>query len=158
MRLMSNSKKRAGKAILSVLLAVTALFTLTGTASAAVTVPPGGSGHTCSTYSHDTGNAGWYWQTCAWADNNEVYFTVNLGNTTNQNWNVDWIDIYYYSRGTNFTFCHTWTGFNVAAHSVTMTPTATCAYPRVRAAYAAFGNVEEGTYKDDRTSPSLQVQ
>lgn len=137
--------KHALRIILTAMVAMTAVFAAAGTASASVVVPPGGSGSTCSGYDHVTNHPELYWQTCAWADNNEVYFTVNLGNSGNIDWRVDLISVDSIRSG-NFVVCPNalWPGprtsnIVVRAHSVQSTPTAACAYQRRPGAYASVG-------------------
>ena len=151
--------KRTLRRLASLLLAIGGLFAFTGVASATVVVPPGGSGSTCSGYSHVSSN--WYWQTCAWADDNEVYFTVNFGNASSGTWypDITWVD--YIRSGSRVTCgAGIWYDFPVPAHSVKSTPTATCAIPRQSAAYAAVGQVWDGSgaYHVELHSPTLQVQ
>lgn len=139
------------------LVAAAAVVVAPGSASAAVVVPPGGSGNTCSGYHHVTPLH--YWQTCAWADNNEVYFTVHFGNASDTQWRVDrvWVD---YIRSGQFVTCPegAWAPFTVPANSVRGTPTAACADPRRPGAYAAVGRVWDGSYSHEMHSPTLQVQ
>jgi hypothetical protein len=150
--------------ILTAVVALTAVVTISGTASAAVVVPPGGSGSTCSSYDHVTGHPELYWQTCAWADNNEVYFTVHFGNSGGVTWRVDTTSLDSYSSG-QFVSCPKglWRSADgdpivVLAHSINQTPTSTCAQQRRRGAYAARAVVSEGTYFKELVSPTLQVQ
>lgn len=135
------------------------LIALSTPASAAVVVPPGQAGSACSGYSRVTGHTEWYWQTCAWADDNEVYFTVNLGNAGDVAWSVDTIWVDYTSSGTSITCAGgVWSNFVVPAHSVKSTPTATCAIPRRSAAYTSVGQVWESSYHVEQHSPVLQVE
>ncbi|ROP35105.1 hypothetical protein [Saccharothrix texasensis] len=135
------------------------LITFSSPASAAVVVPPGAAGSACSGYSYVTGHSDWYWQTCAWADNNEVYFTVNLGNAGDAAWSVDTIWVDYTRSGTSITCAGgVWSNFLVPAHSVKSTPTATCAIPRRSAEYVSVGQVWEASYHAELHSPVLQVQ
>jgi hypothetical protein len=150
--------------ILTAVVALTAVVTTAGTASAAVVVPPGGSGSTCSGYDSVYDHPELYWQTCTWADNNEVYFTVNFGNSGTVAWRVDSVILDYYQSG-EFKPCGEgiWPNAShghivVPAHSLASTPTATCAIQRRRAAYASRGIVIEGDYNWELHSPTLQVQ
>ncbi|HVK23879.1 MAG TPA: hypothetical protein VM677_21200 [Actinokineospora sp.] len=148
---------------MAVIGAVAATFLTAGTAHAANPVPPGGSGNVCGNYQYVTVNPNRYWQVCAWADNNEVYFTVHFGNTSGSTWYVDDIDLYY-ARSGNFYNCPASQGsglyynFPVPANSTAQTLTNKCAIPRTSAAYAAYAWVTDGTYSKEWNSPTLQVQ
>jgi hypothetical protein len=76
--------RRVISMLLVIPLALAGMVGLPGVAAAAVVVPPGGSGHTCSAYHY--ANPDHYWQTCAWADYQYVFFTVHFGNTSNAGW------------------------------------------------------------------------
>lgn len=145
------------RTVIMALVAAAAVVVAPGSASAAEIVPPGGSGNTCSGYAYVTSVH--RWQTCAWADNNEVYFTVNFSNTGNTPWVVDKVWVDYFRSGTRMTCgAGAWENFTVPATSVRGTPTAACAIPRRSAAYASIGQVWDGNYYREMHSPTLQVQ
>lgn len=143
-------------------LALVGLFWMSGVAQAAVVVPPGANGHTCSANQHVIYD-GWittpvYWQTCAWADNNEVYFTVNLGNGyETSTWYVDTIQLEFVRAGKVYK-CVVYGDFPVPPKSVKSTPTADCARGRAAGAYAARAYVSDYNYTGGASSPTLQVQ
>ena len=150
--------------ISAVLVTVLATLLVPGIAQAANPVPPGGSGSACSGYQYVHVNPNLYWQVCAWADNNETYYTVHFGNTSGSTWYVDHIDLYY-ARSGSFHNCPASQGsgqydnFPVPAGSTAQTPTNKCAVPRTPGAYAAYATVTEyGLYQKNWNSPTLQVQ
>ena len=145
------------RTVIMALVAAAAVVVAPGSASAAETVPPGGSGSTCSGYAYVTPVH--RWRTCAWADNNEVYFTVNFHNTSDAQWVVDLVHVDYFRSGTRV-ICGAgaWGSFTVPANSFRSTPTAACAIPRRSAAYASIGKVWDGDYHREMHSPTLQVQ
>ena len=141
-------------------LAVVGLVSLPGVAEASVTVPPGGSGHACSPYSYVQTNPNLYWQTCAWADYNYVWFTVNLGNASSNTWTVQRIYPTYVMSGVEYR-CYNlvyYGNFSVPPHSVVSTPIDDCRYLRTRAAFAARARVVYNFYDFKMTSETLQVQ
>ncbi|MFD4673294.1 hypothetical protein ACFWNN_26465 [Lentzea sp. NPDC058450] len=150
--------KRVFSGVLAMAFAAVGLVAGSGVASADVVVGPGKSGSICTGYNYVTGNPKLYWQTCAWADNNEVYFTVNFGNATGSNWVVDFVANDYWKSGRLYECPTHFDNFVVPAHSVKGTPTAACAIPRTRAAYQAVGYVVDGSYAWSDTTDSLQVQ
>jgi hypothetical protein len=157
-------KNRFRTAVISTLLAVAGLMTAPGIATAAaVVVPPGGSGNTCSGYSYVTGHAGWYWQTCAWANSQKIWFTVNLGNSSDEVWVVDkiWVD---FIRSSVDETCALgiWDDAHentviVDDHSTRSTGSTRCYINRTPGAYASKGQVWEGSYHVELHSPTLQV-
>ncbi|MGI5500082.1 hypothetical protein [Lentzea sp. CA-135723] len=150
--------KRVFSGVLAMAFAAAALVAGSGVASADVVVGPGKSGSVCTGYKYMPGNSKLYWQTCAWADNNEVYFTVNFGNATGSAWSVDYVTNDYYKSGVFYACPYAIANFVVPAHSVRGTPTADCAIPRTRAAYQGIGEVQDGGYHQSATTDSLQVQ
>jgi len=156
MRLAKRSALVAAAASIFALIPATA-------AHADVIVPPGGSGHVCSTYKY--ANAYVYWQTCAWADNNEVYFTVHLGNTSPSSTQYVTIDHGYVRNGSGAYCQYGYQNWPIPPSSVNHTPTAYCAFPRSRAAYQAFAWVKMAAADPDdpdswkyNISDTLQVQ
>ncbi|MEV4408114.1 hypothetical protein AB0J66_38600 [Actinoplanes sp. NPDC049598] len=129
-------------------------------ARADVIVPPRQSGHICSNYSSITSQI--KWQTCAWADNNELYFTVNFANNSSMGLFVDRIDLGYVANGAVTSVCHTFTNFYAPSGRTSQTDTAVCAFPRTRAyATQAQARVVEtyfGSYNVFQRSDSLQAQ
>lgn len=156
-----KSLRKVASMLLVVQVAVVGLVASPGTASAAVVVPPGGAGHVCSDYTYI---GSWhYWQTCAWADHQYVWFTVNFGNTGDTWWYPEIVYVDYIKSGVNGTCSKgTWTApaIGVAPHSVLGTPRLNCVLTRVRAAYASRARVwdAQGTRFDEVHSPTLQVQ
>ena len=127
--------------------------------AAEVVVPPGGSGHTCSSY-RDIPGTGVFWQACAWADNNEVYFTGHFGNNGSSGASIDFVDVNYIKNGQKI-LCYPGVTLNlyIPARGYAHTNTLNCVLPRSRGAYAADVTVEEGTLDPQRShSPNLQVQ
>lgn len=137
------------------------IYTISGPAYADVVVPPGGFGNICTGYSYIRTNPNVYWQTCAWADNNEVYFTVHFGNASGSTFYVDYVDLGFYRSGV-FYLCpgppFPYYNWAIPAHSINRTPTSVCAFPRVRAAYQARAVVQDGSYSRIMMTDSLQVQ
>jgi hypothetical protein len=153
------ASNRFARVLLATVIGVFATLVTTGPAQAAVVVPPGGSGHTCSGYQVINSNV--KWQTCAWADNNEVYFTVNFANSGGSTFIADGAVLIDYIRSGTKILCAEGVvlAFQVPPHSTKGTPTALCARPRTRAAYASVGEVRHGARPwASRTSPTLQVQ
>ncbi len=153
------ASNRFGKALIAGVVGVSATLVPTGPAQAAVIVPPGGSGHACSGYQVINSNV--KWQTCAWADNNEVYFTVNFANSGGSTFTADGAVLIDYIRNGTKILCAEGVvlAFQVPPNSTKGTPTALCAIPRVRAAYASVGEVRHGARPwAVRSSPTLQVQ
>jgi hypothetical protein len=140
--------------VTAVVLSLAGLFAGAGVASADVIVAPGQFGHVCSGYKYASGNSALYWQSCAWADNNEVYFTVALGNATGSDWTPSRINVGYYKSG-SYVFCGYFTNFTISAHSVRQTPSNACVLSRSRAAYQSVGYPNGG---DAAISDTLQVQ
>jgi hypothetical protein len=135
---------------------------VTPAAVSSVVVPPGGAGHTCSSYHFITPQH--YWQTCAWADYKYVWFTVEFGNTFNYPWYPDAIYLDFYSSGT-FTTCKNaiWVrGDIVIPPNRTRGTERNYCYilPRERGAYASTAFVEDKSVSDAfaQNSPTLQVQ
>lgn len=149
-----KSLRKVVSMLLVIPLAIAGLVGSPGVASAAVVVPPGGAGHTCSEYHWVTSEL--YWQTCAWADYQYVWFTVNFGN----NRDVDWapaIKVDYIKSGVDKPCIKgAWDpgDFVIPAHSVRGTPRLNCVITRVSAAYASRATVN-GV---EMHSPTLQVQ
>jgi hypothetical protein len=144
------------------LLPIATLTGSAGVASAAVVVPPGGSGNTCSGYKYL--NADRYWQTCAWADADSVWFTINFGNASNADWAPDKITLDYFASATQF-YCSgarwTYPNFVIPKHSNKATPRSVCQKSRVAKggrAYQSDAYVEDGPDKTGMLSPTLQVQ
>ncbi|WP_290062414.1 hypothetical protein [Amycolatopsis solani] len=140
--------------VTAVVLSLTGLFAGAGVASADVIVAPGQFGHVCSGYQYAPGNSALYWQSCAWADNNEVYFTVHLGNASNYNWIPSRVNISYYKSGSYY-LCAYITNYAVPAQSVRQTPSNACVLQRSRAAYQSVGYPSGG---NAAISDTLQVQ
>jgi hypothetical protein len=140
--------------VTAVVLSLTGLFASAGVASADVIVPPGQFGHVCSGYQYLPNDRTRYWQSCAWADNNEVYFTVALGNAGDITWAPGEINIGFYKSGV-YTFCTSVTSFFISPHSVKQTPSNKCVRPRVRAAYQSIGYPNSDSIAK---SDTLQVQ
>ncbi len=151
-----KSLRRVASLLLVLLLAIVGVVGSPGVASAAVVVPPGQAGHTCSAYHYVT--AQHYWQTCAWADYRYVWFTVNFGNTGSTTWTVYAVTVNYIKSGDE-KWCSegSWFDFTVPAHSVRGTDRMSCVLTRVPAAYASVGFVNDDTYLTMH-SPTLQVQ
>ncbi|MEV6446026.1 hypothetical protein [Amycolatopsis sp. NPDC051716] len=142
------------KLVTAVVLSLTGLFAGAGVASADVIVAPGQFGHVCSGYQYAPGNSALYWQSCAWADNNEVYFTLHLGNASDYNWIPSRVNIGFYKSGSYYP-CAYITNFAVPARSVRQTPSNTCVLSRARAAYQSVGYPAGG---NAAISDTLQVQ
>lgn len=151
--------KKVMRPVMSLLFAAVALVGGAGVASADVIVGPGQAGHVCSGYAYVTTNPNRYFQTCAWADGDEVWFTANFGNASGTNWDVDYTAVGFWRSGVfyNCTVVGI-AGFDVPAHSTRSTAKYDCAYVRVRAAYQAYTYVEDGSWAGSRASDSLQVQ
>ncbi|WP_041289245.1 hypothetical protein [Kribbella flavida] len=133
-----------------------------GVAAAAVVVPPGGAGHTCSGYHYSTPYS--YWQTCAWADHQYVWFTVNFGNSGDEAWYPEVIAIDYISSG-SFKSCPAgyWETpeFVIGRNATRSTPRLSCVITRRPGAYASNAYVEGNPLGYDSAtlrSPTLQVQ
>lgn len=147
----------------TVVSAVIAMLVVTGgmvgssqVASAAVVVPPGTYGRACSAYHFVTPQH--YWQTCAHADHQYVWFTVDFGNTGNTAWYPDLTFIDYIKSGVKKVCVDgAEDDFPVPAHSVQHTPRLDCMLTRVSAAYASVGVVIDGATVE-KHSPTLQVQ
>ncbi|MEU0796189.1 hypothetical protein ABZ342_39530 [Amycolatopsis sp. NPDC005961] len=140
--------------VTAVVLSLTGLFAGAGVASADVIVPPEQFGHVCSGYQYVPSNHGLYWQSCAWADNNEVYFTVHFGNATDVTWAVTEVNIGFYKSG-GYTQCTPIPSFYVSPHSVRQTPSNACWRTRARAAYQSVGYPNSSAWA---ISDTLQVQ
>lgn len=142
-------------------LAISGLVASTGTASAAVVVPPGKSGSTCSGYKYADSLHQRYWQTCAWADYRYVWFTVNFGNSSGVSWNPSSTLISYIKAGSPgaCVLGHE-EFFEVKAHSTRSTDRMKCVLTRVPGAYASVGKVSytSTTGFVEQHSPTLQVQ
>ncbi|MFB9684286.1 hypothetical protein [Amycolatopsis plumensis] len=143
-------------ALVAIVVAASGLVLGSGVAAADVVVAPGATGHVCSGYKYMP-NPKLYWQSCAWADNNEVWFTVHFGNATDSAWTVSATGIDYYMSGQFHVGCTIY-DFVVPAHSVKGTPSNYCAYSRKRAAYQSVGIVSDDNFVDKAISDSLQVQ
>jgi hypothetical protein len=141
------------------MVAVAATVGSTGVASAAVVVPPGQAGSTCSEYHFETPQR--YWQTCAWADYRYVWFTVNFGNSGSTTWYPELTYIDYIKAGVRKTCAagaeHQ---FQVVAHSTRGTDRMDCVLTRVPGAFASVGRVQNlpGGALVEQHSPTLQVQ
>ena len=148
--------------VLAVLpLAVAGLVVSTGSASAATVVPPGGKGSACSGYKYADSTHTRKWQTCAWADKDNVWFTVNFSNTSPFDWTPKLVQEDFY-KSTVFHSCGhgAQPDFNVPKGSTRGTPWSACFVARSPGAYASVGTV---FYTSDsagvkQTSPTLQVQ
>jgi hypothetical protein len=147
---------KAFKPVLALLLAVVALLGGTGVAAADTIVGPGKAGHVCSNYAYLTTNPNRYFQTCAWADANTVWFTIHFGNASGTDWLVK-ADLGYWQTGT-FHSCFDNVPITVKAHSTLPTTQASCDFNRARAAYQAFAYVAGSNTADSRTTDTLQVQ
>ncbi|GAA0903194.1 hypothetical protein GCM10009557_79080 [Virgisporangium ochraceum] len=148
------------RAAAAALVGLAAMLGVAAPASADVIVPPGRSGNICSGYLlHQA--SGVRFQTCAWADDNEVYFTVNFKNPTASAKRMAGIYLGFYHAGSFNAWCLQDYGWQdnemivVPAGGVKGTPTAECAYPRTRGAYQATAWVGN---TGPVTSDSLQVQ
>jgi hypothetical protein len=146
--------KRLVTAAVTAVLSATGMLAGAGVAAADVIVAPGQFGHVCSGYQYAPGNSALYWQSCAWADNNEVYFTLHLGNASDYNWIPSRVNINFYKSGTYYP-CAYITNFAVPARSVRQTPSNTCVLHRTRAAYQSVGYPNGG---NAAISDTLQVQ
>jgi len=150
--------RRIAAMLLVMPLAIAGLAGTAGVASAAVVVPPGQAGHTCSDYHYVTPQH--YWQTCAWADYQYVWFTVNFGNTGPTTWFPDAVYVDYLSSGDlNLCYQGRWLGgsFSIPANSVKGTPRLNCVITRVPGAFASDAAVSDTDYFEAH-SPTLQVQ
>ena len=148
-------KKKFAHVVAAVVVGLASLLVAADPARADVVVSPGGYGHVCSGYS--TIQSQIKWQTCAWADNNEVYFTVNFSNASSTGLFVDDIIVGRVRNG-SWSSCLTLVNFYAPANSNSSTPTGLCAYSRSQAAYQADSYVSEGSYAAWLQSDSLQVQ
>jgi len=137
-----------------------------GVARADVIVPPGGGGNVCSPYQFivRSPNQNVYWQVCAWADN-EVWFTIHLGNSGNTSFHVDHVDLGFVRSGvpdlcSETTFPFGSASVVIPARSVIRSANAFCDFPRTRAAYQARGMVNDAVLPrpQDKYSDTLQVQ
>lgn len=97
------------------------------------------------------------WQTCAWADNNEIYFTVNFSNASSTGLFVDVISVGYIVNGF-YENCPAEVNFYAPAGRNSSTDTAGCYFSRDRYAVQAWSYVKEGSYAATLTSDTLQVQ
>lgn len=147
--------KKFLRAMVAVAVGFASLLFSAGPARADVIIPPGGYGHVCSGY--DSVAYLVKWQTCAWADNNEVYFTVNFKNDSSSAFTAELVTPGFYVNGERVN-CAKIFDFRVPASSVKSTPTAGCVRTRVRSAYQAIGFVAKYPYQKTLTSDSLQVQ
>ena len=141
-------------------LAIAGLVASSGAASATVIVPPGQAGHTCSAYKYM--DATHYWQTCAWADYQYVWFTVNFGNSSGSGWTVYLTFEDYIKAGVPMA-CPAGhqSNFYVPAHSVKGTDRLDCVLTRASGAYAGVGKVWYTSSQQNaiqQNSPTLQVQ
>ncbi|TDO45777.1 hypothetical protein EV643_112101 [Kribbella sp. VKM Ac-2527] len=157
-----KSWRRVMSKLLVLPLAIVGVVGSPGVASAAVTVPPGAAGHTCSEYQYVNGLQH-YWQACAWADYRYVWFTANFGNTGSSDWRPDTVYVNYIKSGVSYTCYLGWWqegSFNVPANSVTSTPRSACVLTRVPGAYAADVHINDSNpnYGVTAHSPTLQVQ
>jgi hypothetical protein len=154
-----KSLRRVWSMLLVMPLALAGLVGSPGVAAAAVVVPPGGAGHTCSAYHYETPQH--YWQTCAWADYQYVWFTVNFGNTGSTTWYPYLTTVDYIKSGVQKS-CPSgyWYNFYVYPNSVRSTDRMSCVLTRVSAAYASVGYVMDTDTSSGTTmySPTLQVQ
>lgn len=153
--------RRVASTLLATSLAIAGLAGSSSAAStASVVVPPGQAGHTCSGYHHVTSEH--YWQTCAWADHQYVWFTVNFGNTGTRTWIPSWAQLDYIKSGVKKECgAARWESeIEVPAWSVTSTPRLACVITRVPGAYASRARVVQDEILDDwaMNSPTLQVQ
>ncbi|MFC7549192.1 hypothetical protein [Plantactinospora sp. GCM10030261] len=142
---------RGRTAMRAAFVATAAALALTVTATPAmadVIVPPGGAGHVCSNY--DRTNPAFIWQSCAWADNNEVYFTIHYANNTG-GIHIARLRLGFIQNGW---YWNCFDGIYLIAEGYGNTRTADCARTRMRAAYQATGSVDGIT----KTSDTLQVQ
>jgi hypothetical protein len=156
-----KSWRRVVSKLLVLPLAIVGVVGSPGVASAAVIVPPGAAGHTCSEYQYVT--AQHYWQTCAWADYQYVWFTVNFGNTGSSDWHPYVVYVNYIKSGVDYQCYLGWWpegSFDVPANSVKSTPRSACVITRVPGAYASDGHVGDvnPSYGVTAHSPTLQVQ
>jgi hypothetical protein len=153
--------RRFTRTLCALFLAAAGTVTLTGVAQADVIVGPGATGHVCTGYSYIQVNpTAVYWQTCAWADDDEVWFTVHFGNTGSSQYTIEHVFSDYYKSG-SFHACQTAIAPNlvIPAHSVIGTSTSRCAQKRrTPAAWAATTRVLTGNYDVTLTTDTLQVQ
>jgi hypothetical protein len=142
-------------------LAVAGLTGSARPASAAVVVPPGAAGHTCSQYHYV--DQWHYWQTCAWADYRYVWFTIHFGNPLSEPWYPSYVELDYIKSGVD-KVCPTarwWVGdIIVPRWSVLGTERRYCVITRVPGAYASNAYVQQDPLVDAYRmhSPTLQVQ
>ncbi|WP_218577948.1 hypothetical protein [Phytohabitans rumicis] len=94
-----------------------------------------------------------YFQTCAWADNDEVWFTVHVGNTGSYAPVTIWPG---YVRNGVWTSCPT-VNFSLDA-GVKSTAKSNCDFSRTTAAYQAYATVQHDSTAEFSMSDSLQVQ
>ena len=153
-----KSLRRVWSMLLVMPLALAGLVGSPGVAAAAVVVPPGGAGHTCSGYHYVTPER--YWQTCAWADYRYVWFTVNYGNSGSTDWYPDLTLVDYIKSGVQKTCVNGYEfSFLVPSHTVRTTDRMDCVLTRVSAAYASVGYVKDVEGSEwTMYSPTLQVQ
>jgi hypothetical protein len=130
--------KRFVAGIAAASLALAGMLAGAGVAAADVIVKPGQFGHVCSGYQYLPSDHSLYWQSCAWADNNEVYFTVHFGNTADYNFVLERVAVNYYKSGVGY-LCNSVPNFSVPAHSVKQTASNVCVLHRARAAYQSIG-------------------
>lgn len=146
--------KKVFRPVMTLVVAVVALFGGTAVASADTIVPPGGSGSVCSGYAYKDSTH--YFQVCAWADANYISFTANFGNASSTPWAIDSVNVGRWWIGV-YRDCFT-VPVTVPAHSTLGTSKPSCHYPRTRAAVQAFALVSDAGWADSRTSDTLQVQ
>ncbi len=141
----------------SLFVAVVALAGGAGVASADVVVGPGAPGNVCSGYAYVTTSPNRYFQTCAWADANYIWFTANFGNGSSVDWPVDGVTVGYWRSGV-YHQCFADVPFLIPANSTRSTSKGSCRLDRVRAAVQAYAYVEDGNWAGSRVSDTLQVQ
>jgi hypothetical protein len=142
-------------------LAITGLVASSGPASATVVVPPGQAGNTCSGYVNANADGTHRWQTCAWADYQYVWFTVNIANRTNVGWDIHLVLEDYIKAGVAKDCPNGFQqGIYVPPQSTWSNQRIDCVITRVPGAYASVGQiyyVSGGTLAEQH-SPTLQVQ
>lgn len=115
-----------------------------------VIVPSGGSGSICTDYTYAATSPNRSRQTCARADDNEVYFTVHFGKASSSNRMVDSTVLSYYPSGTSRNCPQypygTWNDLVIPAGSVRHTATGLCVAPRSVGSSAATATVVDDQY------------
>jgi hypothetical protein len=149
--------KKIMRPVVSLFVAVVALVGGAGVATADVVVSPGASGNVCSGYAYVTTNPNRYFQTCAWADANYIWFTGNFGNSSAVDWPVDGVTVGYWRSGV-YHECFGDVSFLIPANSTRSTSKGSCRIGRARAAVQAYTYVTDAGTANSVVSDTLQVQ